>query len=226
MRILLIEDDKDTSSAIRAMLKDRNTVECVFTGQDALTHAESSEYDVYILDIGLPDMDGIEVCRQLRKLESGVPILMLTASAEIKDKVLALDAGADDFLSKPFHFDELKARLRALSRRGKLRDGINLLKVGDVAINLTEGQSYHKGNVLQLRRKEFLLLEYFLRHPGQIITRNMLLEHVWESKSDPLTNTVDVHIKFLRDKLDKPYGTHHIRTIHGMGYKFEIEGGE
>jgi DNA-binding response OmpR family regulator len=221
MRILLVEDDKDTSSLIRDGLKDRYIVECVFNGEDAISLAEANSYDLYILDIGLPDSNGIDICRRIRLLDKEAPILMLTASTDIQDKVTVLDGGADDFLSKPFHFEELQARLRALMRRGKSLPETNILQAGDVKIDLAQGHAFHKEMRLNLRRKEFLLLEYFLRHAGRVITRNMLLEHVWESKSDPLTNTVDVHVKFLRDKIDKPFGTHHILTIHGMGYKFE-----
>ncbi len=223
MRILLIEDDPEMSSTVRDGLRDRYTVDCVFTGKEALNQAENGAYDIYILDIGLPDMSGVEVCSKLRALGRDTPVLMLTTSNEVQDKVRSLDAGADDFLSEPFHFDELLARLRALTRRGKQLQKSNSLQVGEVMVNLSEGNAYHQGVRLDLRRKEFLLLEYFLRHVGKVVTRNMLLEQVWESKSDPLTNTVDVHIKFLRDKVDKPFGTKYIRTIHGMGYKFTFE---
>jgi two-component system OmpR family response regulator len=227
MRILLIEDDREMSSTVRDGLRDRYTVDYAFTGKEALLQAENAAYDICILDIGLPDMNGVEVCTKLRLISQETPILMLTASNELQDIVRSLDAGADDFLSKPFHFDELLARLRALTRRGKTLQPSNSIQVGEVSVNLSEGNAYHQGIRLDLRRKEFLLLEYFLRHAGRVVTRNMLLEQVWESKSDPLTNTVDVHIKFLRDKVDKPFGTKHIRTIHGMGYKFTTEkGGE
>lgn len=223
MRILLLEDDKNTSWMIWHGLKDQHTVDCLFSSKDVLFQAENNLYDLYIIESHLPGLNGIEVCRKLRAQGQRALILLLTPIDGLDDRIQALDAGADDVISKPLFIAELRACIRALSRRGQLEYNLNTLRAGDVMINLNEGTVYHQGVVLALYRKQFLLLEHFLRHPEHIMTRNMLLERIWESSADPLTNTVDVHIKFLRDKLDRPFGSQHICTIYGSGYKFSVE---
>jgi DNA-binding response OmpR family regulator len=226
MRILLAEYDQVMSSVIGDGLKQHYLVDCVKTAAEALSYAESTCYDLFLLDAELPDQNGLLICQKMRQLGHHTPILVLVATAQIAEKVALLDAGADDCLSKPFHFSELLARLRALSRRSAIIQDCSRLEVGDVMMNLASGEVFHRGTLLNLRHKEFLVLEYFLRQAGCIITRDMILEQVWESNSDLFTNTVDVHIKFLRDKLDKPFGSNHIQTIHGMGYKFASDQSE
>jgi len=221
MRILLVEDDLEMAHAIRATVKDRFAIEVVHTGEEGLFHIENYAYDLIILDLNLPDMTGIDICCRIRSTGLTTPVLMLTGSQELDDKVRCLDAGADDFLSKPFAKAELHARLRALSRRSRMQLETSLFCVNDLAVDSSTGIAFHRGTPLNLRRKEFLLLEYLMRNAGKIVTRNMLLEHVWDSSADPATNTVDVHIKCLRDKIDKPFGTKQILTIHGLGYKLE-----
>jgi DNA-binding response OmpR family regulator len=221
MRILIVEDDQFTAEAIRDGLKKRYAVDLAATGEEGLQHIEENEYDLIILDLNLPDMTGIDICKKVRRNHTSTPILMLTGSIDLQDRVTSLDAGADDFLSKPFNFAELHARLRALSRRGTIAAQPDKIQIGDLVLEKASGKVYHKGIEVKLRRKEFLLLEYLITHPGKIVTRNMLLEHVWESSANPMTNTIDVHVKFLRDRVDRPFGTHYIKTIHGLGYKLE-----
>jgi DNA-binding response OmpR family regulator len=220
MRILLAEYDQVMSSVVGDGLKQQYLVDCVTNAADTLSYAESTCYDLFLIDAELPDHSGLLVCQKLRHLGLQAPILMLVSNTQFADKVTLLDAGADDCLSKPFSFAELAARIRALSRRNAVMCDLNRLEVDDVMMNLASGEVFHRGIKILLRRKEYLVLEYLLRQAGRVITRDMLLEQVWEAESDPFTNTVDVHIKFLRDKLDKAFGSNHILTIHGVGYKF------
>jgi DNA-binding response OmpR family regulator len=219
MRILLIEDDLSIAQTIRDGIKNQHVVDIAHDGQKGLSQAETNQYDTIILDVTLPDIDGIQICHQLRADHITTPILMLTGKDSIQDKVQALDAGADDYLTKPFHFAELQARLRALHRRPTKTFQKNRVTVGELSIDPVNRLVTHGTSPIELRRKEFLLLEYLMRHANQVVTRNMILEHVWEEDADPSTNTIDVHIKYLRDKIDKPFGTKHLKTVHGLGYK-------
>lgn len=223
MKVLLIEDDKQTAETIRDELKDYYAVDVVFTGEDGEYQASVNEYDVIVLDIVLPDMNGVEVCKKIRESGIKTPVLMLTGKVDTKDKVEALDSGADDYLTKPFKFAELLARIRALMRRIPSTIDATQLCVGKLSLDLPANKVKHKGEVVPLRRKEFGLLEYLMRNVGHTLTRSMILEHVWDSGTDPITNTVDVHINYLRDKVDKPFGTKLIKTVHGLGYKIEAE---
>ncbi|HYD34706.1 MAG TPA: response regulator transcription factor [Vitreimonas sp.] len=223
MRMLIVEDDQAIVTPLLEALKPQNVMDIVGTARDGLYQAEINEYDVIVLDLGLPDMDGIDLCRKLRSNGLQTPILILTGRAEISDRVISLDSGADDFLAKPFNISELKARLRALGRRAHRTLSPNLLIKGELQLDLSSGQVYHHQKPITLRRKELLLLEYFMRHAGKIVTREMLFEHVWGGNSEASTNTIDVHIKLLRDKVDKPFNTHYIKTVHGWGYKFDSE---
>lgn len=223
MHILLVEDDQDTALSIRDAVKHRYTVDAVDTGERGIFEAEVNDYDLIILDLNLPDINGIKVCKRLRHDGIKTPILFLTGSSDITNRVKGLDAGADDYLVKPFHTDELNARLRALTRRANKSFIPNKIKAGDLLVDTSSARAYHHGKLLDLRRKEYLLLEYLVRNAGKIVTRNMFIEHVWDNHTDPGTNTVDVHIKFLRDKVDKPFGTNLIRTIHGVGYSLDVE---
>lgn len=221
MRILLVEDDRGIAQTIKEGLKHQHVVDVTYTGQKGLTQAQSSEieYDTIILDVSLPDIDGVQICARLRDSRISTPILMLTAKDAVQDKVKALDAGADDYLTKPFHFAELQARLRALQRRQSRAFQGSVLKVGELTLDPANRTVTHGKQPVDLRRKEFLLLEYLMRHVNQVMTRTMILENVWEEDADPTTNTIDVHIKYLRDKIDKPFATTYLRTVHGLGYK-------
>ncbi len=221
MKLLIIEDDKQTAATIKDEMKDYYAVDVVHTGEDGEYQAEVNDYDVIIIDIRLPDKDGISVCKEIRKAGIKTPILMLTGSLETKNKVSALDSGADDYLTKPFKFAELLARIRALMRRNPNTLDSNVLSLGDLTLDITANRVQRKKKTIPLRRKEFSLLEYLMRNPERVITRTMILEHVWDSSVDPITNTVDVHINYLRDKIDRPFGTKLIKTVHGLGYKIE-----
>jgi len=222
MKILLIEDDKQTAATIQEALKDYYAVDVAYTGEDGEYQAEVNDYDLIILDLILPDMDGVTVCKNIRESEIKAPILILTGKSEIKDKVKALDSGADDYLIKPFSFNELLARVRALLRRGPDALATNKLSIGGLTLDVVANTVKRKGRKIPLRRKCFRLLEYLMRNKGRVVTRSMILEHVWESSIDPMTNTIDVHIKSLRDKIDKQFGTSLIKTVHGLGYKIEV----
>lgn len=219
MKILIIEDDKQTAETIRDEIKDYYAVDVAYTGADGGYQASINDYDLILLDLILPDIGGIKICKKVRQAGIKTPILILTGQTEIKDKVSALDAGADDYLTKPFNFTELLARIRALMRRNPDTIPSNLLTIGDLNLDTAKNIVKHKQEIIFLRRKEFGLLEYLMRNQGQVLTRSMILEHVWESDTNPITNSVDVHINSLRKKIDKPFGTSLIKTVHCLGYK-------
>ncbi len=221
MKILIIEDDRQTAETIRDVMKDYYAVDVAYTGEDGEYQASVNEYDVIVLDVVLPDIDGVEVCKRIRENEIKTPILMLTGKTETKDKVTALDSGADDYLTKPFKFAELLARIRALMRRAPSTLDSNTLSVGNLSLDIGTNMVKRNDKTIPLRRKEFGLLEYLMRNRGRVLTRSMILEHVWDSDTDPITNTVDVHINYLRDKIDKPFTDQLIKTVHGLGYKIE-----
>ncbi len=221
MKILVIEDDKQTAETIRDEMKDYYAVDVAYTGEDGEYQAGVNDYDTILIDWILPDIDGTTVCREIRKAGIKAPILMLTGQTETKDKVFALDAGADDYLTKPFSFAELLARVRALMRRNPDTIPSNILAVGDLTLNVTSNTVKYKETTIPLRKKEFGLLECLMRNKGRVLTRSMILEHVWDSDTDPITNTIDVHINSLREKIDRPFGTFLIKTVHGLGYKVE-----
>ncbi len=223
MKILIVEDDRQTAEAIRDVMKDYYAVDVSHSGEDGEYLASVNDYDAIILDVVLPDMDGVDVCKNIRENEVKSPILMLTGKSEIKDKVTALDSGADDYLTKPFKFAELLARIRALMRRAPSTLDSNVLTVGNLSLDIGTNRVSRNDKTIPLRRKEFGLLEYLMRNRGIVLTRSMILEHVWESDTDPITNTVDVHINYLRDKIDKPFPTQLIKTVHGLGYKIEAK---
>ena len=221
MRVLLIEDDQQLVSAVRKQFKKQYALDVTITGEEGEYNALVNEYDLIIIDLGLPDRDGVELCQTIRAADIHTPILILTAAVEVTDKVAALDAGADDYMTKPFTYEELFARIRALMRRNPETLPSNKLTVGELVLDVGAGTVHHKGDPITLRRKEFGLLEYLMRNVGRVLTRGMILDHVWEGGVDPLTNTVDVHIKLLRDKIDRAHGTAMIKTVHGLGYKIE-----
>ena len=196
-------------------------LETSFTGEDGEYRAEIDEYDLMILDLGLPDIDGFEICKKVRKNRMNVPILVLTGEDDLETKVSLLEAGADDYLTKPFTFAELKARIRALLRRQHQTFASNILSIGDLTLDINKKIAKRGMRIISLRRKEFYLLEYLIRNAGTVLSRGMIMDHVWDSESDSLTNIVDVHIKYLRDQIDRPFDKKLIKTVHGLGYKIE-----
>ena len=190
-------------------------------GEEGSFLARTNEYDFLILDIRVPKKDGLTLCKELREDGRKFPILMLTVENNTDTKVEALNSGADDYLTKPFSFEELVARVRALLRRQKEIIKSSLIKVDDLEMDTLGHAVTRSGKSIKLSRKEFALLEYLMSNTGILLTRNMILEHVWDMNADPFTNTVDVHIKLLREKIDKNYKRKLIHTIHGYGYKFE-----
>lgn len=221
MKILLIEDEKQFAKLLKRQLRSEYAVDLAFSAEEALYHVKEYEYDVIILDIGLPDKDGITLCRELREKGIKAPILMLTGEFAVAKKIEALDSGADDYLVKPFDMAELQARVRALLRRKSQHVRTSTLKVGDLTINIIDKTVTRQAKEITLQRKEFQILEYFMRNPGKLITRDTLLEHIWDSDVDSVANVVDVHIKYLRDRIDKPFSKKIIKTIYGLGYKLE-----
>jgi len=223
MRILLVEDQSDLAEVLQTELKKQFSVDQAQDGKQALYLLELNEYDLIILDVGLPDMSGDSISTHLREAGNPTPILMLTGNDGVTDKVRSFEAGADDYLTKPFSMIELVARIRALLRRSRDAHFIPaVVNIGDLTVNMNNRQVTRAGKEIPLRRKEYDLLEYLVRHEGQVVTRGMILEHVWDSSAELFTNAVDVHIKHLRDKVDRPYETQLIKTVHGLGYKIEV----
>ena len=219
MRILLAEDELQIADFIsRGLTENGYSVDVAHDGEEAVQWPAVADFDVIILDVLLPVLDGIEVCRTLRKRGLRTPILMLTARDAVEDRVLGLDSGADDYLVKPFAFSELLARLRALSRREPALLG-NPLQVSDLVLDTATRQVVRSDTNLDLTAKEFSILEYFMRHPGQVLSRNVIAEHVWNYDFENATNVIDVHIKNLRKKIDDPFQEKLIQTVRGVGYK-------
>ncbi|MEI6532329.1 MAG: response regulator transcription factor [Candidatus Roizmanbacteria bacterium] len=223
MRILVIEDEHRIANTIKKGLEqERFAVDIAYTGLEGYDLAISEEYDVIIMDRMLPEKDGIELCRDLRKEHVNTSIIMLTAKGQLNDKVEGLDAGADDYLTKPFAFEELLARIRALIRRP--RESISsILIVKDLKLDTKKFVVERLGSPIQLSNKEFALLEYLMRHPNTIITKDQIINHVWNYDADVLPNTVEVYIKNIRNKIDSPFPSLEplIHTVRGFGYKLE-----
>ena len=221
MRILLIEDEREIAEFImRGLRAERFAVDWANTGEEGLGWAKVNDYDIGIFDVRLPGMSGVEVCRTLRERKKELPIIMLSVMNDAVTKVEALNAGADDYLAKPFFMAELLARMRALLRREHKTTG-PVLRIADLVLDTVSHGVRRGKQQIRLNRKEFSLLEYLMRHPGVTLTRGMILEHVWDMNADPFTNTVDVHIRFLRQKIDEGHGMKLIKTVHGYGYKIE-----
>lgn len=220
MRILVIEDEHKIANSIARGLEQENyAVDVSYTGSDGFDLASSEDYAVIILDRMLPGIDGIEICKKLRDQQIHTPIIMLTAKGEVVDRVEGLNAGADDYLPKPFAFEELLARLKALTRRPK---GLlnSTLKFADLSLDTVNYEVKRGKAVIWLSAKEFALLEYFLRHPNKILSKEQIISHVWNFESDILPNTIEVYIGYLRKKIDKPFkGIPLIHTVRGFGYR-------
>ena len=223
MRVLVVEDEHRIATAIKKGLEqERYAVDVAYTGTDGLDMALGESYDAIILDRMLPGMDGLTVCTQHKTKKNHTPILLLTAKSQTHERVEGLDAGADDYLPKPFAFEELVARVRALTRRSKeMTDTV--LVAGDLTLDPTSFGVKRAGRALSLSSKEFSLLEYLLRHTGAVVTKDQLIAHVWNYDADILPNTVEVYIKNLRNKIDQPFpdSPSLIKTVRGFGYKIE-----
>ena len=221
MKILLIEDDTETGKYITKGLDENGyTLDYAKDGNEGLYLAMNNSYDLIIIDRMLPKIDGLSIIKMLRAAEKSMPILILSALGDVDEKVEGLKAGADDYLAKPYAFSELLARIEALLRRGK-ETSEHILQAGSLKINLENYTVTRNGQKIELKPREFRLLEYLVRHKGQIITRTMLLENVWDYNFDPQTNIIDVHISRLRSKIDKGFDKELIKTIRGIGYKIE-----
>lgn len=220
MKLLVVEDEIKLGKAIKAgLMQDGYAVDLQHTFDDGLAFAETENYDLIILDRMLPHAkDGLDICRALRKNGNTTPVLMLTAKGELEDKVTGLDDGADDYLVKPFQFDELLARVRALVRRPKQAVGLTI-EIGDIVIDTATKLVAVRDTPIKLSKKEYALLEYLAHHPDQVTSKDQLIEHVWDFDADILPNTVEVFIRSLRKKIDRPGQPSLIDTVRGFGYK-------
>jgi two-component system response regulator MprA len=217
-RILVVEDDRRIRDLLRrGLIFEGYSVDTAEDGETALRVARESPPDAVILDIMLPKLDGLEVCRRLRSA-SNVPILMLTARDSVSDRVTGLDAGADDYMVKPFAFDELMARLRALFRRHRMEVAPDVYRYSDLELNPRTRQVFRAGQLIELTAKEFDLLELFLRHPGQVLTREMIYEHIWDYDFGGESNIIEVYVRYLRTKLEANGGPRLLQTVRGVGY--------
>jgi two-component system OmpR family response regulator len=223
MRILVVEDDVRMAAAMRRGLQAEGIVADVATrGEDALWMAAATEFDVVVLDIMLPGINGFETCRRLRTSGMWAPIIMLTARDSIEDRVEGLDQGADDYLIKPFSLAELLARLRALARRGTVERPA-VLEVGDLRLDPATRRVWRGDVEVGLSAKEFALLETFMRRPGRVLSRYDLLEHAWDYEYERRSNVVDVYVRYLREKVDRPFGRKSLETVRGAGYRLRGE---
>ena len=219
MKVLVIEDDQDTSEYVARGLREQgHVVDVAGNGRDGMFLAAEGAHDVMVVDRMLPGIDGLALVKTIRGAGVRTPVLFLTALGGIDDRVEGLEAGGDDYLVKPFAFAELLARVQALARRPPLSGAETVLKVADLEMDLIKRSVTRAGNRIDLKPREFLLLEYLMRHAGQVVTRTMLLEHVWEFHFDPRTNIVETHMSRLRAKVDRGFGAELIHTIRGAGY--------
>lgn len=225
MRVLIVEDEAKMAGLIRRGLqREGMAIDISDTGEEALWKAEAVEYDAIVLDLMLPGIDGLEVCRRLREAGVWSPILMLTARDAVRDRVAGLDRGADDYLTKPFSFAELLARLRALARRGR-PERPTQLRVGELRLDPATRRAWRGETAIELSAKEFALLETFMHQPGEVLSRFQLLEHAWDYEYENRSNVVDAYVRLLRRKIDRPFGVESIETVRGAGYRLREDGG-
>jgi two-component system, OmpR family, response regulator len=225
VRVLIVEDDIPLASALRRGLRAEGMVaDVAVKGEDALWMVASAEFDAVVLDVMLPGIDGFETCRRLRDDGVWTPIIMLTARDSVDDRVQGLDSGADDYLVKPFSLAELLARLRALARRGPVERPA-VLEVGDLQLDPATREVRRGDTEVALSAKEFALLEAFMRRPGEVLTQLQLLEHAWDYDYENRSNVVEVYVRYLREKLDRPFGLKSIETVRGAGYRLRKDGG-
>jgi two-component system, OmpR family, response regulator len=223
MRVLMVEDDVRMASLVRrGLAEEGHAADVASTGEDAVWMAQAHRYDAIVLDVMLPGLSGFETCKRLRDDGVWSPVLMLTARDGVEDRVAGLDAGADDYLTKPFSFAELLARLRALSRRGSAERPVELT-VDDLRLDPATHRVWRGETEVALSPKEFALLETFMRRPGEVLTRLQLLEHAWDFAYENRSNVVDVYMRYLREKLDRPFGKSSFETVRGVGYRLREE---
>ncbi len=223
MHILVVEDEQRLASLLRRVLQEeRHMVDLALDGQKGLLLATSGTYDVVILDVMLPEVDGIEICHQMRAEDVMTPVLMLTARGAVEDRVRGLNAGADDYLTKPFAMEELLARINALlRRRDRPFETESELRAADLTLDLVRHEAQRAGQIIELTAKEFALLEYLMRHPGQVLTRTQIIDAVWSYDTEALSNVVDIYIHYLRDKIDRGFSRPLIKTVRSVGYKID-----
>jgi two-component system, OmpR family, response regulator len=227
MRVLVVEDDAKMAAAIRRGLRFEGVVvDLAGGGEEAIRGVGATEYDAVLLDVMLPDIDGFETCRRLRRQGVWVPILMLTARDAVEDRVRGLDTGADDYLTKPFSLAELLARLRALARRASGSvERPAVLEVGDLRLDPATHEVWRGDERIELSAREFALLEAFMRRPGQVLTQLQLLEAAWDMGYEQRSNVVEVYVRYLREKIDRPFGVASIEAVRGVGYRLRKDGG-
>ena len=224
-RILIVEDEPKLARLLaRGLAEEGHPADVAATGEDALWMAGAAAYDAIVLDVMLPGLDGFAVCRTLREREIWTPVLMLTARGEIEDRIEGLDTGADDYLLKPFAFDELLARLRALVRRAPAERPVELA-AGDLRLDPAAHRAWRGATELELSTKEFALLELFLRRAGEALSRVQLLDGAWDMSFESRSNVIDVYVRYLREKIDRPFGRQAIETVRGIGYRLRADGG-
>jgi len=222
VRILIVEDEKKVAGFIKKGLEEETyAVDVAHDGEEGFHLADMNQYDMIILDLMLPKMDGLEVLTRLRDKKVSTPILLLTAKDAVDDKVTGLNKGADDYLTKPFAFSELLARIRSLLRRGQVETQTEL-KVGDLTLDMVSHKVSREGEEIELTGKEYSLLEYFMRNEGKVLTRTMIAEHVWDYNFDTFTNVIDVYVNHLRKKIDKKYPAKLLHTLRGVGYVMRV----
>lgn len=221
MKLLIIEDDIDLAETLKEQLRNTYYVDCARCGEDGLYLADEYDYALIAIDIKLPDLDGIEVCRRLRSRDIKSPIIFITGVSDEELVIHSFEIGADDYLRKPFSINELRARIKALLRRPTNINILNTISVRDLTMDLSRRTVHRGGEKLELRRKEYEILEVLLRNKGVVVTRKQITDQAWEDEAQGDSNIVDVHVRNLRRVIDGPYETKYIKTIHGVGYKFD-----
>ena len=222
MKLLLVEDNRALQERIKSQLDKFYIIDIAQTGEEAIHKAREFSYGVILLDLGLPDIPGLKVCQRIRENEIDTPILVLTGIDDMTTRVQLLNHGADDYVTKPFNSEELRARIAALSRRSPLRYKSSSVIYQDLVIDSDQRKVYRQGVHIPLRRKEFDILEYLVNNNGRVLTREMIINHAWDSSKASWNSTVDVHIKHLRDKIDRPFNSSLIKTAYGLGYKVDV----
>jgi two-component system, OmpR family, response regulator len=224
MRVLIVEDELKMAGLVRrGLLEEGHAADVASSGEDAIWMAQAHPYDAIVLDVMLPRLSGYDTCRTLRNAGVWAPVLMLTARDAVEDRVAGLDAGADDYLTKPFSFAELLARLRALVRRGGVERPVEL-EVDDLRLDPAARRAWRGDEEIKLSPKEFALLETFMRRPGQVLSRLQLLEHAWDFAYENRSNVIDVYVRYVREKVDRPFSKSSIETVRGVGYRLRTEG--
>jgi two-component system OmpR family response regulator len=223
MKVLVVEDSRKMATLIRSALHEQGfSVDVTESGEDAVWMAAATEYDAIVLDVMLPGMDGFDTCRRMRADGVRAPVLMLTARSAVEDRVAGLEGGADDYLVKPFSFVELVARLRALGRRGRVTRP-KVLEVGELRLDPAARRVWRGETEIELSPKEFAVLEAFMRRPGEVLSRYELLERAWDSGYENRSNVIDVYVRYLREKIDRPFGRRSIETMRGVGYRLRAQ---